>query len=199
MAAKPSWSPQELEERLLRAFSVLRNKKYPHGKWGRALGHVPGMSKTILRERFVADDTKPRTVGRPSNIGPEAEKAVFDFAEAQAEVGKPVGKKTIVKKLMAVSKAFGHPSSEPGRARYFKSFMKRMTLKTVLGQKTDQARFFAVTEETVGRFGDLAEAALQGVKPENVWVADECGFAAESHDRLVRARGGGGPVARAPA
>jgi len=186
MSPKYFFPLEELEERLTCAFKVLKNKKYPFGKWERALALVPGMSKTVLRERFLAGDTSLRSRGRPSHLGPAAEEAVFKFAEGQANVGKPLGKNGIVKKLIGMSKALGHKSSEPSRARYFKGFLKRMELKVVIGQKTDAARFFAVTTETVGRFADIAEVALEGVKPCNVWVGDECGFAAEDHDRRVR-------------
>ena len=166
MKPKFKFPLEELEERLVSAFKVLKNKKGLPGKWARALACVPGMSKTILLDRLRTGDTSIRLRGRPSHLGPDAEEAIYKFAEGQADVGKPVGKRGLVKKLVGMSKALGHDSAEPTRARYFKRFLERMKLKCVVGQKTDAARFFAVTTETVGRNADISEVALglQGLR-----------------------------------
>ena len=144
------------------------------------------MSRATLRDRFRKRDVSARHMGRPPILGADVEAAVYKYAEGQAYVGKSVGPTCLKKKLGLMAKKLGTPSERVPRPRYFRSFLRRVGLKTRMGHITDPARFFSATEDTVGRFGDVVEIAQDGVLPKITYVGDECGFAAEATDRRVR-------------
>lgn len=175
----------EFEARLKKAFATLRDVKRPDMRKKRALGFVPWMSKSQLFDRFKRNDFSRKKMGRPPMLDDEALRTLYKHVEGQWEVGKPIGKKGLKKKFKAMGKALGYDSRELTRARTFNRFRRANMAKVVKGQKTDTARFFAVTHDTTGRFADVSELAKEGVKPRNTWVCDEAGFAAESHDRDV--------------
>ena len=181
----PPSDAAEFERAVKAAFNALRSTKLGKARVARARAFVPWMSKTRLYDRFGRNDFLPGRQGRPSLLPDEAEMAVYKFAEEQFDIGKPVGARTIGKKLTLLTKAFDKPSNEYMRARGMKGFLKRTGSKIVKGQKTDQARFFAVTHDKVGRFADISGLALTGVQPKNTYVTDECGFSAEQDDMRV--------------
>lgn len=182
--AAPS-DPEKFEACVRKAFSVLKDLRRHKGRTARALACVPWMGKSTLYDRFKSGNTAPPTMGRPTMLPPSALKALYEHAEQQHGIGNPLGKRGLKKKFKALGAQLGYVSQEFTRARFMKAFQRATTTKTVLGQKTDPARFFAVTTETVGRFADLAELASEGVKPENKWVCDECGTKPEQRDREV--------------
>lgn len=182
----PPSDDAEFEDAVKKAFAAMRNIKLGKARKVRALSHVPWMSRSSFYDRYKRNDFSRARVGRPTLLSPVAEEAVYRFAERQYDIGKPVGMRTIQKKLTSLAAQLARPTKEFLRARGLKGFMKRTEAKIVLGQKTDAARFFAVTTDKVGRFGDISELGSTGVKPDNTYVVDECGFAPESHDRRVR-------------
>ena len=190
MAARPL-APEDdddFELGVQAAFGCLRDKKRPHARMFRALSCVPWMSKSSLLARFKILDFKRSKMGRPPVLSTKEETAVYDFVKDQHDIGRPIGRNCLSKKLTLLAKKLGNPTKEFTRARGIIRFLKRNGAKVVLGQKTDLARYFASTGETIGRFGDNSELASKDVKPPNTWVADECGFAAEAHDRRVSLR-----------
>jgi hypothetical protein len=178
-------SAAEFEERIQRAFSILRDNKRPKQRLRRARLLVPWMSKAQLYDRFKKNDSSRKVIGRPPMLGPTDLEKVATFVKAQYDVGKPVSRLGVKKKLAALAATYEFKTDEFTRARQLKRFLSFTNTKTVLGQKTDTARFFSVTEDSVGRFGDLTELAVAGVDPDNIWVCDEAGFMGESHDRTV--------------
>lgn len=186
--ALPPETDEDFQARVQAAFACLRDRRRPKGRIFRALLCVPWMSKSTLLARYKILDFKRSKMGRPPALSTLEEMAVFNFVKDQYDIGKPIGKKHLAKKLTLLSKKLGNPTKEFTRARGLKRFLKRNGAKVVLGQKTDLARYFASTGETIGRFGDHSEVASTGVKPKNTWVCDESGFAAEARDRHVSIR-----------
>jgi len=185
MADVADMDDAEFEARCKRAFATLRDDKRPSMRKKRALGFVPWMSKSQLFDRFKRNDFSRKKMGRPPMLDDDALRTLYKHVEGQWEVGKPIGKKGLKKKFKAMGKALGFDSRELTRKRTFDRFKKATMSKVVKGQKTDTARFFAVTQETTGRFADITELAQDGVLPRNTWVCDEAGFSAESHERDV--------------
>lgn len=105
-----------------------------------------------------------------------------EFILAQADVGNafPLDlisfKERLVARDLFPHMEAGHFAGE--KDWHGRSLLRHPVLSVRLGQLLGQNRLSCFTKEAVERFYMIAEEALKGVDPKNVWVMHESGVAA---------------------
>ena len=164
------------------AFSYLRKYRYAAHKWRSALSLVPGVGLNTLKRRFRDDNTEITRKGPPPRLGDDVEKAIEEFLLAQADVGNAFPVDLLPAKAREIAKVlFGDPNLQGfvGGKDWQTRFQNRHPqLSARLGQLSEVTRLACLSREAVDRFYTIAEEALKGVDPANVWFMDESGVAA---------------------
>ncbi len=105
-----------------------------------------------------------------------------EFILAQADVGNafPVDlisfKERLVGQDLFPHMEAGHFVGE--KDWHVRSLLRHPELSVRLGQLSEQTRLSCFTREALERFYMIAEKALKGIDPKNVWVMNESGVAA---------------------
>jgi hypothetical protein len=179
-------APAPTPEQWLKAFNVLDAMKNTNGRWETALACVPGVGKTTLYDRYQKRYAGPTIKGPGSVLGEAMEKVIVEWLRDQQTVNNCVPIDKLVKVARKAAQEAGLDPSSVGGSDWLKRFWKRHPDLTVRqSQLADTARTTSVTSDNVQRFYDLLGVALEGVKRENVHMADETGFAARRTDRRV--------------
>lgn len=172
------------------AFAYIRKHRFGPHKWRDALSLVPGVGLSTLKRRYRDDNSAETRKGPECRLGDDIENAIAEFLLAQADVGNAFPAELLPAKVQDIAKKlFGRVDLEGmvGGKDWEERFKKRHPeLSVRLGQLTEATRLACLTREAVSRFYDIAEHALKGVKPENVWFMDESGIAARGAQQKVR-------------
>ena len=164
------------------AFSYLRKHRHDPHKWRNARSMVPGVALNTLKSRFKANRSEFTRKGPPPVLGADVEKAIKEFLLPQADVGNafpidllPAKVRDIARGLFGTAGTGSFVGGKDWQARFHS---RHPELSVRMGQLAEVTRLNCLSREAVDRFYSIAELALKGVQPANVWFMDESGIAA---------------------
>lgn len=119
-------------------------------------------------------------------LGDEIEARLVKWVVAQHSVNNCVPKQKLIEIARKAAVFLGLPAQSVGGYDWQQRFWNRnRELSIRQAQFADTSRSTAVTRDKLTRFFQNLELALVDVKPENIWITDETGFAPRNTDTTV--------------
>lgn len=174
-------------EQWLAMFKYIDEHPHVHDRWSKAKPLVPGASRWTMRRRYASKDSSPTQHGPDPTLGKDGESILVEWLLGQWTVGNCVRVSTLIQKARALALALKRKAVDVGGRDWVGRFFERHTqISQRTGGVTGVERLQACTVHNGKRFLELASVALDGVRPDDTWVMDECGVSGQRRDRKVR-------------
>ena len=157
-------------------FDLLDTLKGAYGSMSAVANTVPVCNMKTLKRRYEKRQSAPIPLGAKPVLPAEAEMLLVEYIRMHYNRGFPMTFDSVKAKAKEIAVALGgaEMATLVGGDTWLQLFLGRHPeLKKMSSSNMESERVRAFSREAIGRYVALVKLATDGLKPENIYMADE--------------------------